>query len=50
MINKKGDIGSPYLRPRIGLNIEIGVPFSSIKKYGEDIMERIQFIHLWAKP
>jgi len=41
MINKKGDIGSPYLRPHVGLKAEVGVPFNRIEMTREEIMERI---------
>jgi len=42
MINKKGDRGSPCLSPYVALNIEVGIPFRRMEKFGVAIISCTQ--------
>lgn len=49
-MKRKGDKGSPCLRPLVALNVVVGAPFNRIEKFGVEIMLRTQFTHLSQNP
>ncbi|KAM7482120.1 hypothetical protein LguiB_006703 [Lonicera macranthoides] len=48
--NKKGDRGSPCLKPLEALKFPLGFPFINSKKLTEDKQPRIHFLHLLPNP
>jgi len=50
IINRNSDSGSPYVNPRDGLKVSVGVPLSSMDMLGVDIIDIIHYVHLSSKP